>query len=823
MNGLQTWLRQWWRRWRLAEMRLLFLALLASVVAVSSVGFFTDRVERAMENQAIQLLGGDLLIRSQRPLADAYRALALERGVEVGEAISFRSMVLFGDALQLAQVKAVSANYPLQGALETADQLSAVGQATSRQALQSGELWAEPRLFNELGIQPGAEVQLGAKQFKLSKVLIKDPGQGTRFFDLAPNVLMPLADLEATGLLSPASRARFIMIFSGNSRAIQDLHQLIEARLQPTEEILSLEEGSPTVSRSLDRASRFLGLAALLSVVLAGAAIALTASSLVKHETRPVAVLKALGLSRKSILLDYLCNLWLLALLAGVLGVLIGFGLQFVLAQYLGSLIEMVLPAPSAMPALTGLLTALLMVSGFALPYLFGLVNTSPMQILQGVMNFNVPVFGWLIVGGLPAVFLLLWMQSGDTVLALWLLGGILLAVCVFWLVSSLVLKGLSRLSQYPQWQYLAVLRRSQRSSLLVLVFAMGLFSLLLLTSLRTDLISRWEASLPADAPNYFLINIQAQDVSGVKAYLEAEGVKANLYPIIRGRLVAINDKPVSSDDYAAGRAKSLLEREFNLSSFAEFPDSNTLLAGQWFNTQDKTGFSIEEGVGQLLGFGLGDKLTFDIAGQPYTEVIRSVRSVRWDSMQPNFFVIAGPGAFDDKPQTFMTSLYVDPVAKPLLIPSLVKQFSSITAIDTGAMLQQIRALMTQATFAVQGIFAFSLFTGLIVLLAALQSQKTERRRELAIMKSLGASHQLLKQRIWIEFILLGALAGLLAGLFALLSSNVLGYFLFELAFAWNIGLLLVGMVSGAALVSIAAYFNLRSLLNVTPIALLEG
>ncbi|MEZ5476115.1 MAG: FtsX-like permease family protein [Thiolinea sp.] len=812
--------RQWLRRWRLPEMRLLFLALLVSVVAVSSVGFFTDRVSQAMQRQAIQLLGGDLVINSARPLPDSYRNAARRQGVQMAETISFRSMVAAGDKLVLAQVKAVSANYPLQGQLEGTTRLDGVGSSLQGQVLQSGTLWAEPRLFHELGVVPGSSVQLGRKTFVLEKVVTKDPARGSSFFQLAPSVLLPLDDLAATGLLSPASRAEFELLFSGDAAAIRRLQAELKPQLQATEQIRSLEDGVPTVRQALQRAGRFLGLAALLSVVLAGAAIVLTSASLVRHETRTVAVLKAFGLSRKAILTDYLLNLAGLALLAGVLGAIIGFVLQYFLAGWLVQYVEISLPPARIWPAFSGLLTALLMVLGFATPYLRSLVDTSPLQILQGSLHSRSPVVWLLAASILPAIFLLLWLQAGELRLTLWLFGGILLALLLFGGGARLALGGLARLSLRPGWEWLSLLRHSRRAGLLVMVFSMGLFTLLLLTSLRTDLLARWQETLPKDAPNYFLINIQPDEVQPLQAFLSQQGVSAELFPMIRGRLVEVNGKPLRADAFDNPRARRLLEREFNLSSFAEFPSTNTLIAGKWFGGSDKAGFSIEQGIGETLHFGLGDTLTFDIAGERYTEPVTSVREVRWDSMQPNFFVTAAPGALDNKPRTFITSLYIDP-AKTGLVPAMIHQFqASRPSIPAPFWLRCApdRAGHPGRT----GIFAFTLVTGVLVLLAALQSQKPERSKEFAILKSMGAVHAVLRKRIWGEFLLLGALAGGMAGLFTLLSSNVLGYYLFELGLGINLWILLAGVLCGALLVSVAAWFNLRALLIIPPVALLK-
>lgn len=812
---------QWSRRWRLAEMRLLFIALAVSVMAVSSVGFFTDRVDRAMLKQASQVLGGDLVIDSPRPLPNEYRRIAASLQLNKVETVSFPSMTSKDDKLQLSRLKAVSAQYPLLGQLETSDQLQTSGVVTEGLPPR-GEAWAELRLFNELAAKPGDQVQLGRLQFTLSKVLTKDPSRGTDVFQIAPQILINLDDLPATGLLSPASRARHELLFTGEDAAIRELRETVEPLLTPSEEIQSLDNGVPTVQQALQRAGRFLGLAALLSVVLAGVAIALTSASLVRHETKPVAVLKAFGLSRRTILLDYLANLWVVALAAAGVGLAVGFALQFLLAGWLATFVAIDLPTPGAYPLLTGLLTALIMVTGFALPNLLRLVNTSPMQILQGALSSGGSMV-WLIAAGIiPAVFALLWLQAGELRLAIWLFIGISLALLLFWLAATAFLKGVTRLSLRRGWEWLALLRHSRRSTLLVVVFATGLFTLLLLTVLRTDLIERWQDTLPADAPNYFLINIQPAEVAPLQDFFRQRDISADLYPMIRGRLTGINGAAASADTVENPEARRLFQRELNLSSFASLPESNELLQGKWFDGQSKDGFSIEDGVGDRLGVGVGDTLTFDIAGVPYTETITSIRKVSWDSMQPNFFIIAAPGALEDKPQTFITSLYLDPT-KTETVPEMIRQFPGITAIDTGAIVEQVRSLIGQATFAVQGIFVFTLITGIIVLLAALQSQKADRRREIAILKSLGAVHSVLKQRIWVEFILLGALAGLLAAVFTLLASNVLGAYLFELQVSINFWVILFGTLAGAMLVSVAAWFNLKGLLGITPVALLKG
>lgn len=821
---------QYWRRsWRLQELRLLFLALLVSVTAVTSVGFFTDRVERAMAKQATQLLGGDLVINASRPLSSQYREWAVAEGVTHAETVLFPSMASYRDDFQLSQIKAVSQAYPLQGEVRVSDTFAGAEQVM-RHAPRRGEVWAEARLLRTLGMQPGDSLTLGRQVFVVSKVLTYEPSRSTNVFQIAPMLLMHLDDLEATALLSPASRAQFSHLFAGDTAAIQRLQSRIKPRLAATERIRTLEDGVPAVQQTLQRAGRFLGLAALLSVVLAGAAIVLSSFVLVQHEARTVAVLKAQGLQRIAIMRLYAATFVITALFAAVAGVLLGFIVQWGLAAWLSGFIAQPLPAPGWFPILSGSLTALLMLVGFALPVLWQLVQVPPVQVLQGHWHPPVPAgsmrlswqqHGWLITA-LLATGVLLWIQSGDVMLTGSMLLALSLGLLVFWGLASGLLRIAIAWSYRPSGQWLTVLRRARRSVLLIVVFAVGLFSLLLLTAVRGDLLDRWQASVPPDAPNHFMINIQPAERDDLLAYLHEQGVQAALYPMIRGRLVSINDQPLSIETLQDGRAKRLAQREFNLSALASLPASNTLLEGEWFADVRSRGFSVEQGIGETLQFGLGDRLTFDIAGQAFTETVTSVREVRWDSMQPNFFVVTAADMLDDKPRTYITSLYI-PDDKAALVSDLLKRFPSVTVIDIGSVLGQVRALIEQVTFAVQGIFIFTLLAGVIVLMTALQSQKAERRSELAILKSLGATHQVLQKRLWTEFVAIGVLAGVLAGLLAIAVSNALGYLFFNLPWVFNAMLLLIGAFAGAVLVGAGGYYVLRPLLNETPVRLLKG
>ncbi|PID45561.1 MAG: hypothetical protein CSB47_07885 [Proteobacteria bacterium] len=811
----------WRQAWRIAEMRLLFLALLVSVTAVTSVNFFTDRTDRSMTQQATQLLGADMIVRSSRPLNKNYLTQAAQFGLQRAEMIRFRSMVSVGDELQLSDIQAVSEQYPLRGAIETSTRLDALGELDSVSNLTSGQVWADAQLLTSLNIAPQSEVRIGRSLFNLSKVLMKTPDQSSNVFQFSPKVLMPLADLPTTGLLTPGSRAQFNYLFAGSDAQINAMREWLTPQLKTGERIETLNDGLPSVKTALSRAQRFLNTAALLSVILAGAAIALTSYSFSRHETHPVAVLKTMGASRRRILLRYLSQLLLASTVAALLGAVLGYFIQHGIAYALRDVIGQTLPAPSFMPVIIGLLTSWIMVLSFSSPQLLQLVNTLPVQIFQNQPQAHGNRWKLLVATIMTGIFALMWMQTRDLKLSAFLFLGTLGAILVFWLVSTLLLAQLKKISRTHQYAARVLVNAGQRPVLLVVVFGIGLFSLLLLTTLRTDLLDRWQSSIPEDAPNNFLINIQPDEVDRLRSYLNSHQINPQMYPIVRGRLVTMKGRPVVPDDYESLRDQRLLQREFNLSSTDTLPEANTLLEGEWFKPEASSGFSVEEGIMQRFSLSLGDTMTFDIGGQKFTETISSVRKVNWDNLTPNFFVLAPPNSMDQLPQTWITSIFVPPENRRL-IPELIRQHPSVSTINISAIMEQVRELIAKAAFAVQAIFVFTLLAGIVVLFAALQSQKAERRKELAILKTIGANRQQLRRSILTEFVLVGAIAGFLAGAFAVIASNIAAYVLFDLEPSINLLLILIGTVAGALLVGIAGYLNLRPLLNVAPAVLFQ-
>lgn len=827
MNSFALAFRMLWRDARAGELRLLLAALIIAVGALTAVGFFTDRVARALEQEANQLLGADLLLVSDHPWAvDAFDA-ARAHGLQTAETQTFPSMVSRRDAAQLAEIKAVSVAYPLRGSLRVATAVNAPEQAAVG-VPPPGSVWIDARLALALSVGVGDTLQLGERAFRVAAILMLEPDRGVNFFTLAPRLMMNLADLPGTELIQYGSRVTYRLLLAGEATALHAFRRDIESRLGRGERIEDTQNGRPEMRQALERAQKFLGLSALLTVVLAAVAIALAARRYVQRHLDPCAVMRCLGAQQAMLLRLYLVQFALLAAIGATLGCLLGYVSHYTLYRALAALVATDLPAPSWLPVLQGMAVGLLLF-GFAVPPLLQLRRVPTLRVLR--RELGAPSRGLLLGYGLCAAVLaglMLWV-AGELRLGLYVIGGFVGAVLVFAVIAWLGLAGLAHLRNLP-WldgsgtRYaLAGLQRHRRGNIIQIVaLALGFMAILLLTVTRGELLDAWRKATPADAPNRFVINIQPDQAEAVRATFAKADLPAELAPMVRARLMRVNGRAISAADYPEERAQRLVEREFNLSWRADLPEGNRLTAGQWFSAEAKDEASVEEGLARTLGLKLGDMLEFDIAGTPVGMRISSLRKLDWDSMRVNFFVLAPPGILERQPQSLITSFHL-PDGHDSFITALVQRFPNLTVIDVGQILKQLRSVITQVAQAVQFVFLFTLAAGVVVLYAALLNVLDERRQELAIMRALGAQEAMLRQALRVEFAAIGALAGLIASGGALLIGEVLArqVFNFALATAWWLPPL--AAVGGAVVVPLAAVLASRSLLAARPLEALRA
>jgi putative ABC transport system permease protein len=818
------------RDWRAGELRLLAAALVVAVAAVTSVGFFVDRIRLGLERDAKQLLGADLVVSSDKPLTPALREHAAADGLALAETVTFPSMSINAaqpELLTLSAVKAVSAGYPLRGSLRVREAQGAEDAAT-REIPAPGTVWVDPQALLALQLDVGGELKLGEETFRVARVISIEPDRGAQFINFAPRVMLNLADLPATQLIQPGSRVTYRLLVAGDAAAVRSYSAWLSESLQRGQSIESLEGGRPEMQRTLERAQRFLALVALLTAMIAAVAVAVAARRFSQRHLDSCAMMRCLGLSQADIFRLFAAEFVLVGLAACLVGTLAGYALHFVLLQVLGQLIQAALPLPSALPALQGFACGMVLLLGFALPPLVQLRQVSPLRVLRKDMG---PPTGRAALGyaaGFVGFFALLLWSSNDLTIGAVTAGGFAAGVLLFAGVAWATLRLLEPLRALTgrlgiTWRFAvaAVQRRPVAAIVQLVALSVGLMALLLLTVTRTDLVSAWRSAAPPDAPNRFVINIQPDQVTALRARLDAAGLReATLYPMIRGRLIEKNAAPISPERVAGERAQRLVEREFNLSYMLEAPAHNPIVAGRWF-ADGAPELSLEQGIADTLDVKLGDTLTFDIAGSRVTAQVTSLRKVDWDSMRANFFVIAPPSLLADKGGSFITAFFLPP-ERAAFTADLVREFPNLTVIDTSAVFRQVQAVLDQVIAAVEFLFLFTLAAGVLVLYAALASSRDERVREAGLLRALGASRRQLSRVQTAEMIFLGGLAGLLAAIGATAVGWALARYAFEFAYVVSPWVFVFGVGGGAVCALAGGWMGLRGVLKTPPLATLR-
>jgi putative ABC transport system permease protein len=805
----------------------LLLALAVAVLSLTAVGFFTNRIAQGVRAQAAEVLAADLRLESPNAIPAQYFERARALRLSSARIVTFPTAIFNGDASQLAALNAVSENYPLRGHVKIADAPFGIARTTER-VPRRGEAWVDARIIAQLGIAIGSSIRVGAASFKVAQVLDYRPDQGTGFVNLAPAVLLNLADLDATQLIQPGSRVTYSALFAGTPAAVQEFHDYLVQSKAPGERLREVDESSRQLNSAIDRASRFLNLASLASVLLAAVAVAMGARRYAARHIDTVALMKCMGASQRFVLAISIFELTVLALVAVAAGALLGYWAQIGLAWLLRDLIRTELPPASLAPLAIALVTVIAMLIGFALPTLLELKNTPPARVLRRTATAPPLRYGLVYLFAIGALVAILWSLVRDTDLVVGLLAGVfgvgvVLALAGYGLVR---LTGRLRGGVGIAWRYgLAnVSRRGGGSVVQIVAFGLGLMVLLLLAVVRGDLLADWRRSLPSDVPNNFLVNIAPDERAPLEDFLKERGFGTpQMYPMVRARMTAINGVPSESIKSKGDRGRGFLEREQNLTWSRQLFDDNQLIAGHWW-TPDEIGkplVSISSEYQEALALKLGDTLSFDVAGESLTVRVASIRKVRWDSFRPNFFLVFPPGLLDGAAGTYMTSIYLTPAERPALV-DLVRRFPTISVFDVDAILKQIREIMDRASLAVQYVFLFTLAAGVVVLLAAVQATHDERRYESAMLRTLGASRLTVLQGVAAEFSALGFLSGTLAAVGASCIGWLLARRLFSLEFAFDPWLWVIGLVCGTLLVGVSGTLATRRVVNTPPIVTLR-
>ncbi|WP_300654198.1 ABC transporter permease [Pseudomonas sp.] len=818
--------RQLLRDARAGELRVLFFALLVAVAASTAIGYFSARLNDGMLMRATEFLGADLRLSGSSPATQKQISRGTQLGLDHAQVVEFSSVIASDAGIQLASVKAADSAYPLRGQLKSA--AAPYEPEQTGPGPQPGEAWAEARLFAALELSVGDAIEVGSKTLILRRVLTYEPDRAGDFYSLTPHVLMHLDDLAATGVVQPGSRVRYRELWRGTPEALSTYRQAIAPNLAANQRLEDARDGNRQIGSALGRAERYLNIASLAAVLLAGVAVALSAARFAARRFDASALLRCLGLSRNQALGLFSLQLALLGFGASLIGALLGWLAQHGLFYLLQGLLPAQIPAGGLWPALAGIATGLVALAGFALPPLAALGRVPPLRVLRRDL-LPVPASSWLVYGAaLFALGLIMWRLSLDLQLTFALLGGGLVAALLLGGLLLLGLQSLRRLLARSSLHWRLGLGQLLRYPLAAagqaLAFGLILLAMSLIALLRGDLLDTWQNQLPEQAPNHFALNVLPADKDAFAARLaELSPHPAPLYPVVPGRLTMINGEPVRQIVSKESQGERAVRRDLSLTWSADLPEGNQLLAGDWWTpstTDDLPGVSVESELAKSLKLKLGDRLRFNVGGLDRDARVSNLRQVDWNNFKPNFYMIFEPGTLQDLPVTYLTSFYL-PAQQERQLVELSRAFPAVTLLQVEALLAQLRSILAQVTLAIEFVLLFVLAAGLAVLFAGLQATLDERIRQGALLRALGAERKLLVRSRRSEFALLGAISGLLAAIGCELISFLLYRFAFDLAWHAHPWLLLLPPI-GALLVGGAGVLGTRRALNVSPLTVLR-
>ncbi|MCO7227623.1 ABC transporter permease [Halomonas sp. CnH100-B] len=829
---------------RAADVRALFVALVLAVAASTMIAFFLDRLERGLERQAGQMLGGDLVLEQRDPFPEELRNTLEQAGFTLSDQVDLVSMISQGERFQPASLKAVDDVYPHYG-VSHVDRGSGVEQIAS--GPPAGEAWVDPRLAELIDIEIGDRVQVGQTELTISGIIEREADQSAGFGNFNPRLMLNTADLEATGLVQPGSRIEFELLAAGPPAALEQVQSLLAQLRRDGVEVRDVRVDRPQLGNALQRAESYLGLAGLAAVLLAGVAVAMSTRRYVERHLDTAALLRCFGASQYQLVTVFSLQLIGLALMASLIGALLGLVGQAVLLWLLTSFLPMTLPPPGIMPLWLGIFTALAVLVGFAGPTLLRIKQVSALKVLRRELD-PLPPAAWLVVGVASIVFGgLLWLYSGSFPLALALLVGGSALLALLWGVSSLLLNGLlravQRLKGGGEWVQAFRLggrqlaRRKQAGLGQLLAFSVTFFAMAMIVLVRGDLLTTWQDQLPEDTPNYFAINIQPGERDAFEqAVAPRVDTQSTLYPMVRGRITEINGQAPRDAVPADARGDNSLRRELNLTWQSELPEGNQVVAGQWFtpasepegwmsevdatpsSDSETVPISVEDGLAERLGLGLGDEITFAVGSDSITTRIESLRSLNWDSFNPNFFVIFPPGVLESFGHSFITAFHL-PDEEQALVRELVSDFPGVSLLNVDAILGQVRDVLTQVTRAVELVLILVLLAGVSVLYAALTASRPVRAHESGLLRVFGAGNRMISRVQGAEYALLGFASGLLGAVLAELATAALYLYWLDLTPRLHIGLWLTLPIGGALLIGLIGHALSYSLRRQAPAA----
>ncbi len=825
MNQFTLALRLLFRDGRSGELTILVLALIIAVTSSSSISLFADRLHRTMSTQAAEFLAADLVITSHELIPDPWLAQATDDTLERARTAEFSSVLIENDEFLLASVKAVSTLYPLRGYLKTLNTNNYDDETVRHHGPVPGEAWVDQRVLSALKLKIGDPLVVGEKQLQISQVITYEPDKRGDLYSFSPRVMINDSDLEATQVLKPGSHVHYFFQFSGSASALKQFNQWVKPQLNASQRLMDIHEDRPELGNALSRAERYLGLSSIVVIVIAGVAIAMSTRRYSERHFNATAILRCLGSKQSDILRLYLCQFLVLGILASAVGTLLGWFAQEILFHLLRDLLPANVASPSHMAIALGFLTGIAILLGFALPPLLRLKKVSPLRVLRRDLE-PLPVSAWLVYTlAMSLVAYLVWSYTQDFKLTATIIAGgffstVISGLAIYALLIQLR-KLLPKMNFTLRFGVQSMIRTPKASVSQILAFSITVLAMILSFTVRTDLLDDWRKQLPENAPNHFVLNLFSDQTSSFKQTLAQHNIsKVQFHPVVRGRLVRINGIAVQQIVSKDSQGERATHRDLSLTWAEDFPEDNKTIAGDW-DTTEKGQVSIEEKLAKSLKVGIGDKLTFTIGSQQMHATISHIRSVRWDTMKPNFYMIFTPGTLSGYATTYITSFYLPDESKKLL-NTLAKNYPGITILEVDLVLKQFKMILTQLTEAINYLLYFALLAGFTVLFAAVYSTLDSRIYEGTLMRTLGASRKLLRKAHLIEFSLLGLISGYIAVITSELLLFVLYTYVLHLEYQLNWLLWIIIPLISTVCIAMAGYFGVRDVVNKSPMLVLR-
>ena len=825
-------LRLLWREMKSGQLRIISFALILAVTVATIISVFSSRMEAGMLAKSTELLGADLRLRSSQEIPPFYEEKAKEFDLRTANTAEFPSVVLAGEDMALAAVKVVSQAYPLKGSLFVSQSAFTSGTEVFK-GPPPGEVWVESRLLALLDAELGAKVEVGKSEFIITQIIQQESDRGGNFYSLSPRLMMNMQDLAASELIQTGSRVTWRLLVANQAKASTDneannaLGQYIEwlePRLSTTQSLESLSDSNLALAASLDKASQYLSLAAILAILLAGIAIAMSAKDYAKSHFDSAALIRTLGATQRQILIVFVSQLLFLATIASLIGLLLGGLLQEQLAKLISVLFINELPAPQWSAWAIASVTAPVTLLGFAAPELMRLSKVSPLRILRRDLEpLSLGIYSVYSIAALTIFGLCVWFTQ-DIKLSLIVIVGGAICIGIMLIILRALIKFLFRIIPTSKWtvyrrfSWNRVMRNDRTTSTQVMAFALIGMVMIIISVVRSDLLADWQRSLPADAPNFFAMNIQSFEAEDYKSFLEDKDIiHKPLFPMVPGRLTHINDAAVKDDPER--REDPALQRDLALTWSEELPEGNKILEGEWFNQDSSAAVSVESRVGKRLGINIGDSLRFEVAGNSFEVRVNSIRSVDWGTLTPNFYMILSQAALEQLPVNYLTSFYIDE-SKAEHLTSLIRAFPTVTLLDMNMVFTQIQTLLSQVTLAVEYLLALVLFGGVLVLAAAIVTTLDDRLKQSAMLRTLGALKSDLRSVQWSEFALLGLLSAFIALAGAELICYLLYSHLLDLEYRFQSTLWILVPLMSTLLITLLGAFSTRKVASMPPMSI---